>query len=276
MSLFFQSPLHVPSNYTDVRPHHVVALYVALAGTASTLGLYTKLSHGLLYITARLTNTFLLPLVQKGTLSSMDWMSRWMIRIQLRDQLQQASPDTAESTIDAKMIVLHQLKGFHNGVSNGVDTTHGANNDEDDDDDDDEEDAAPTTTATPIDAEFPTALYSMCLGPTKKYSAGFWPDSHTTLAESEIHMLQLYCVRAGVENGMTIVDLNSGAGSLTLYLAETYPRCHITAICTKEAHRRAILKVATAKQLSNIRVLMVRCDCIKMYYISMYIYVIVR
>jgi hypothetical protein len=259
MSLFLKSP-YVPSNYTDVRPHHVLALYVAFAGTASTLGLYSKLysklSRGMLYVTARMTNAFLLPLVQNGTLS-MDWISRWMIRIQLRDQLQQASPNTTESTIDAKMIVLHQLKGFHNGVSNGIDTPPGANNNNDNDDDDEEDDTEQATSTIPTDAEFPTALYSMCLGPTKKYSAGFWPDSHTTLAESEIHMMQLYCVRAGVENGMTIVDLNSGAGSLTLYLAETYPRCHITAICTKEAHRRAILKVATAKQFTNIRVLMV-------------------
>jgi hypothetical protein len=117
---FDESP-YVPSNYTDVRPHHVLALYVALVGTASTLGWYTKLSLGMLYVTARLTNAILLPLVQKGTLS-MDWMSRWMIRIQLQDQLQQASPDTAESTIDAKMIVLHRWKGFHNGVSNEIDT----------------------------------------------------------------------------------------------------------------------------------------------------------
>jgi hypothetical protein len=78
----FDESRYVPSNYTDVRPHRVLALYVALAGTASTLGWYTKLSRGMLSVTARLTNAILLPLVKMGTLS-MDWMSRWMMRIQL-------------------------------------------------------------------------------------------------------------------------------------------------------------------------------------------------
>lgn len=248
----------MPSNYNDVRAHHVLALYVALIGTTSLIGVsYQKVANFVLSMTATITRAVISPYINKGSMP--DWITRPTLRIQLQDELLQSVPDDAESTIDAKMIVLHQLKGFQNGVSNGV----GPHNEDDDNEDDDDEDedvaAKAATNASPMGIELPTALYGMCLGPAKKYSAGFWPDMRsTTLEESEIHMMQLCCVRAGVEDGMRIVDLQCGAGSLTLYIAEHYPSCHVTAICNKEPQRRAIMKSATAKNLTNIHVITVR------------------
>jgi hypothetical protein len=245
----------MPSNYNDVRAHHVFALYVAMIGATSMIGLsYKTLSNLMISMTAKITRSVILPFINKGSMP--DWITRPVLRIQLQDELVQAIPNDTESTIDAKMIVLHQLKGFQNGVMNGT-SPHGENDEEEDDDDDDDDEKAITTSITPIDVELPTALYSMCLGPAKKYSAGFWPDNSCTLEESEINMMQLCCVRAGVENGMNIVDLHCGAGSLTLYIAETYPSCYVTAICNKEAQRRSILKIATKKNLTNIRVITV-------------------
>ena len=245
----------MPSSYNDVRAHHVIAAYVALIGTTSLVGLsYAKFANFLLSMTAKFTRAVISPYIYKGAMP--DWITRPTLRLQLQDELLQSVPDDAESTIDAKMIVLHQLKGFQNGVPNGS----GPHSDEDGDDDDEEDDAAKATAnGSSMGIELPTALYSMCLGPAKKFSAGFWPDmSSTTLEESEIHMMQLCCVRAGVEDGMRIVDLQCGAGSLTLYIAEHYPSCHVTAICNKEAQRRAVMKSATAKNLTNIHVITVR------------------
>ena len=245
----------MPSSYNDVRAHHVFAVYVALIGTTSLLGLsYAKFANFVLSMTAKITRTVISPYIYKGSMP--DWITRPTLRIQLQDELLQSVPDDAESTVDAKMIVLHQLKGFQNGVANGV----GPHTDDEDDDDDEEDDAAKVATcASTMGIELPTAIYSMCLGPAKKYSAGFWPDmKSTTLEESEIHMMQLCCVRAGVEDGMRIVDMQCGAGSLTLYIAEHYPSCHVTAICNKEAQRRAVMKSATAKNLTNIHVITVR------------------
>lgn len=248
----------MPSSYNDIRAHHVLALYVALIGTTSLIGVsYQKVANFVLSMTATITRAVISPYIYKGSMP--DWITRPTLRIQLQDELLQSVPEDAESTIDAKMIVLHQLKGFQNGVSNGV----GPHNEDDDNEDDDDEDedvaAKAATNAAPMGIELPTALYGMCLGPAKKYSAGFWPDMRsTTLEESEIHMMQLCCVRAGVEDGMRIVDLQCGAGSLTLYIAEHYPSCHVTAICNKEPQRRAIMKSATAKNLTNIHVITVR------------------
>jgi cyclopropane-fatty-acyl-phospholipid synthase len=57
--------------------------------------------------------------------------------------------------------------------------------------------------------EVPAKFYDLCLGPCKKYSSGLWPTPQTTFEESEVHMLDLYCERAGVKDGMHIVDLGT-------------------------------------------------------------------
>ena len=43
----------------------------------------------------------------------------------------------------------------------------------------------------------PDEFYYAVLGPYLKYSSGFWKDENTTLAESEIYMLDMYIERAG-------------------------------------------------------------------------------
>lgn len=46
----------------------------------------------------------------------------------------------------------------------------------------------------------PDEFYYAVLGPYLKYSSGFWKDENTTLAESEIYMLDMYIERAGVKD----------------------------------------------------------------------------
>lgn len=214
----------------DVRPHHVLVLYTVLTGVASS-GIYKKVANVMLSLTARCMNSMIMPLSDKGMVP--DFLVRMGIRLQLRDQLQQAVPVSAADAMDAKMSVLHQLSG-----------SSGEN--------------ADAESAGIV--ELPAAIYGMCLGPSKKYSAGLWTDKSTTLAESETNMLKLYCERAGVKDGMKIVDLGCGVGSLSLYIAEKYPHCQITGISNNNAHRRSILKTAAAKNLSNVRVLTVRAS----------------
>ena len=175
MSLFLKSSASMllqsmPSKYNDVRAHHMIAAYAVLIGTTSLMGLsYTKLANFILSITAKITGAVISPYVYKGTMP--DWITRLTLRIQLQNELLQSIPNDAESTIDAKMIVLHQLKGFQNGVANGV----GPHTDDDDDDDDEDDDVAKVAAKeSSMSIELPTALYSMCLGPAKKHSTGFW------------------------------------------------------------------------------------------------------
>ena len=69
--------------------------------------------------------------------------------------------------------------------------------------------------------EVSTEFLQSCLGKRMKYSSClFPPGQNVSLDEAEELMLDLYCKRAKLENGMDILDLGCGWGSLCLYLAE--------------------------------------------------------
>ncbi|CAM9716752.1 unnamed protein product, partial [Laminaria digitata] len=80
----------------------------------------------------------------------------------------------------------------------------------------------------------------LALGPRLKYSCGFWPKRDSTFEESEVAMLEMYCERAKLEDGMKIVDLGCGWGSLTLFLAEKFPNSSITSISNSTTQKTLI------------------------------------
>lgn len=78
--------------------------------------------------------------------------------------------------------------------------------------------------------EVPPAFFKLVLGKWLKYSCCYWPKRVTTLDEAEEAMLDLTCRRAKLEDGMSVLDLGCGWGSLTLWIAEHYPHCRILAV----------------------------------------------
>jgi cyclopropane-fatty-acyl-phospholipid synthase len=88
--------------------------------------------------------------------------------------------------------------------------------------------------------EVPDAFFRLVLGPRLKYSACLWEDGADTLAQAEEAMLALTCERAGIEDGMTILDLGCGWGSLTLWLAERYPGARVLAVSNSHGQRRYV------------------------------------
>ena len=108
--------------------------------------------------------------------------------------------------------------------------------------------------------EVPAAFYDLCLGPCKKYSSGLWPTKNTTFDESEIAMLDLYCQRAELEDGMKIVDLGCGWGSLTLHICKKYPNAKITSISNSHSQKEYILNTARERGLNVENITVVTCD----------------
>jgi cyclopropane-fatty-acyl-phospholipid synthase len=98
--------------------------------------------------------------------------------------------------------------------------------------------------------EVPAELFQLVLGPRLKYSSCLWEPGTTTLAQAEEAMLALTCERAQVEDGMTLLDLGCGWGSLTLWLAERYPASEIVAVSNSRVQREFIEQRAPA----NVRV----------------------
>jgi len=100
--------------------------------------------------------------------------------------------------------------------------------------------------------EVPAPFYTLCLGPRLKYSSCLYSDPNTTLAEAEEAMLALTCQRARVEDGMHVLDLGCGWGSLTLWLAEQYPHSAITAVSNSSSQRDHIMTRAQERGFGNV------------------------
>jgi cyclopropane-fatty-acyl-phospholipid synthase len=106
--------------------------------------------------------------------------------------------------------------------------------------------------------EVPTEFYQQVLGKYLKYSSGYWPRGVDDIDGSERAMLELSAERAGLADGQEILELGCGWGSMTLYMAETYPKARITAISNSATQRRHILGQAAERGLDNLEV--ITCD----------------
>lgn len=102
--------------------------------------------------------------------------------------------------------------------------------------------------------EVPTAFYQLALGPRLKYSSGYYPTGRETLAQAEEAMLQLSCERARLEDGMTVLDLGCGWGSMSFWIAERYPRCKILAVSNSSVQRAHIEAERDRRGASNLEV----------------------
>ena len=103
--------------------------------------------------------------------------------------------------------------------------------------------------------EVPPDFFVNALGKHLKYSSGFWPTGVTTLDDSEFAMLKLSAERAEIINGDKILELGCGWGSLTLYMAENYPKSQITAVSNSKDQRLFIEKKCQERGFENVKVI---------------------
>ncbi|MDJ0521978.1 MAG: cyclopropane-fatty-acyl-phospholipid synthase family protein, partial [Planctomycetota bacterium] len=102
--------------------------------------------------------------------------------------------------------------------------------------------------------EVPAAFFEKVLGKHLKYSCGLWSDGVTTLDDSEEAMLALYAERAGIEDGMEILDLGCGWGSFSLYAAERFPNSRILGVSNSAGQRAFIEGRAAERGLDNLEI----------------------
>ena len=103
--------------------------------------------------------------------------------------------------------------------------------------------------------EVPPRLFELVLGNKLKYSSGFWPEGVSSLDQSESAMLDLTSERAGLIDGQDILELGCGWGSLTLYMAEHFPKSKITAVSNSNDQRQFIEERCRQLKLDNVRVI---------------------
>lgn len=223
-------PSSVPKKYYEVRPHHLAVGY-AIFSVLSSSKIYRKISDGILSLLSGLSD-YGIPLVYKGIIP--DFVIRWGIRVRCRDHLNTLRAEGAVQELDQKLQIVNKLKTMPIAIA--------------------------TDEANEQHYEVPAKFYDLCLGPRKKYSSGYWPKPDTTFEESEIAMLDKYCDLAGVVDGMKIVDLGCGWGSLTLHLAEKFPNAKITGISNSSSQREYILSTAKSRGYNVDNITIITCN----------------
>jgi len=150
-----------------------------------------------------------------------DWAVRQGIRRRCKRRLEKAAPDKAR--------FVSELKGMPIALH--------------------------TEDANEQHYEVPPAFFRAVLGPRLKYSCGYWPAGVEDLATSEERMLELTMERAGVRDGMRVLDLGCGWGSLALAMAEKFPHARITAVSNSRHQGDFIREEARVRGLENIETL---------------------
>jgi cyclopropane-fatty-acyl-phospholipid synthase len=102
--------------------------------------------------------------------------------------------------------------------------------------------------------EVPADLFRLMLGPRLKYSCCWWEKGAGSLAAAEDVSLRLTSTHAGIEDGMRVLELGCGWGSLTLWLAEHYPHCSIVSVSNSASQRAFIEAAARERGLSNVSI----------------------
>jgi cyclopropane-fatty-acyl-phospholipid synthase len=100
----------------------------------------------------------------------------------------------------------------------------------------------------------PPEFFVRVLGPRLKYSCALFPPGVDELGAAEEAMLALTAERARLGDGQEILELGCGWGSLTLWMAERYPRARILAVSNSPDQRAFIEARARERGLGNVEV----------------------
>jgi cyclopropane-fatty-acyl-phospholipid synthase len=166
------------------------------------------------------------PLLESGIVP--DGVIRAAIRRMLRDRLREEDRGSAEANRARLLAFVEEMK------SSPI--------------------ALRTDSANAQHYEVPAAFFQSVLGPRLKYSSAIFPDGCDSLGVAEEAMLQLTCERAQLADGHNILELGCGWGSLTLWMAEHFPKSSITAVSNSASQRAFIESQATHRGLRNVRI----------------------
>ncbi len=103
--------------------------------------------------------------------------------------------------------------------------------------------------------ELPPEFFSIALGKHKKYSSAFWPENCPDLDHAEREALHTTLTRAEIKDGMQILELGCGWGSLTLVMAKAFPNSKIVALSNSRPQREWIEAQAHNLGLTNVTIL---------------------
>ncbi|MHC4476643.1 MAG: SAM-dependent methyltransferase [Planctomycetota bacterium] len=103
--------------------------------------------------------------------------------------------------------------------------------------------------------EVPPGFFQKVLGKHLKYSGCYWPADVRHLDQAEEQMLALTCKRAELADGMDILELGCGWGSLSLWMAKHYPNSRVVAVSNSTSQKEFIQSKRDEGNIQNLRII---------------------
>ena len=103
--------------------------------------------------------------------------------------------------------------------------------------------------------ELPAEFFNLVLGGHNKYSGCLWNQDIETLTDAETESLKIYCERAKIFDGMKILELGCGWGSLSLWIATHYPNTQVTAVSNSKIQQQFIINLKNKRAINNLNVI---------------------
>ncbi|HRP68053.1 MAG TPA: cyclopropane-fatty-acyl-phospholipid synthase family protein [Turneriella sp.] len=105
--------------------------------------------------------------------------------------------------------------------------------------------------------EVPADFFNLVLGKHLKYSSCYFLTGKESLDEAEFLMLNETIEMARIQDGDEILELGCGWGSLSLFMAQKFPRSKITAVSNSKSQKAFIDAKAKQSNLKNLNVVTV-------------------
>lgn len=115
--------------------------------------------------------------------------------------------------------------------------------------------AVDTRSANEQHYEVPTEFYKFCLGKHLKYSCCLYREGVTDLDTAERDMLELTCRRAELRDGQDILELGCGWGSLSLFMADKFPKSNFTVVSNSATQKIYIDGETKQRRIPNLTVI---------------------
>jgi len=115
--------------------------------------------------------------------------------------------------------------------------------------------AVSTAEANEQHYEVPADFFKLVMGKYMKYSSGYWKPGVNDIDTSERDMLEITCQRAELKDGIKVLELGCGWGSLSLFMAEKYPNSKITSVSNSHSQKVYIDGQAQQRGIKNLTII---------------------